>query len=99
MLRGFGYFSFNQLTPAGTDRLRAEARAIGLPPHHPILAEPFVIRFNLHRTPRASLTLPVALGAPFPVGVVKLDEAAVDTGRLTVCDAPLVAISPLPAQH
>ena len=65
----------------------------------PILAEPFVIRFNLHRTPRAPLTLPVILGARFPAGVVKLDDAALDAGRLTVCDAPLVAISPLPARN
>ncbi|HJZ75796.1 MAG TPA: hypothetical protein VKE51_28880 [Vicinamibacterales bacterium] len=98
MLRGFGFFTFDQLTPAGSERLRAEALAAKLPLTHPILGEPFVIRFNLHRTPRAPLTLPVILGGRFPIGVVKLDEDADDAGRLTVCDAPRVALSTLPPQ-
>jgi hypothetical protein len=96
MLRGFGYFTFDQLTPAGTGRLRAEAREAGLPLTHPLLAEPFVIRLNLHRTPRSPLTLPVLLGASFPIGVVRLEEGADGVGRLTVCDAPPVALSTLP---
>jgi hypothetical protein len=99
MLRGFGFFTFDQLTPAGTERLRAEARGAGLPLTHPLLAEAFVIRFNLHRTPRAPLTLPVALGAAFPIGVTKLEEGAVDEGRLTVCDAPRVELSTLPPRN
>jgi len=40
--------------------------------------------------------LPVVRAAPFPIGVTKLEEGAVDAGRLTVCDAPLVALSTLP---
>jgi len=99
MLRGFGFFTFDQLTPAGTERLRAEAVAAGLPLTHPLLGEPFVVRFNLHRTPRAPLALPVILGAPFPIGVVKLEEDADDIGRLTVCDAPPVALSTLPLRN
>jgi hypothetical protein len=98
MLRGFGFFTFDQLTPAGSERLRAEARAAGLPLTHPILAEPFVVRLNLHRTPRAPLGLPVVLGASFDIGLVKLEEGAADTGRLTVCDAPRVALSTLPRE-
>ena len=96
MLRGFGFFTFDQLTPAGTARLQAEARAVGLPPTHPLLSQTFVVRLNLHRTPRAPLVLPVLLGAHFPVGVVKLDEDAVEAGRMTVCDAPLVQVAALP---
>jgi hypothetical protein len=95
MLRGFGYMTFDRLTPAGAERMRAEARAAGLPDTHPVFAEPFVIRFNLHRTPRAPLALPVSLGARFPSGLVKLDERALDVGRLTICDAPPIATSPL----
>src|SRR5262249_34441908 len=85
MRRGFGFFTFDHLTAAGTARLPAEAVSAGLPLTHPILAEPFVIRLNLHRTPRAPLTLPVILGHPFPKGVVELDAGADDAGRLTVC--------------
>src|SRR5262249_18310921 len=104
MLRGFGFFTFDQLTAAGTERLRAEAREAGLPLTHPILAEPFVVRLNLHRRPRAPLALAVRLGAQFPVGVVKLDERTLDdsadeTERLTVCDAPPIPVAMLPAQN
>ena len=99
MLRGFGFFTFDHLTSAATDRLHAEAVGAGLPLTHPLLAEPFVVRLNLHRTPRAPLALPVILGDRFPTGVVKLDASADDTGRLTVCDAPRVALSTLPGQH
>jgi len=99
MLRGFGFFTFDHLTPAGTDRLHAEAVGAGLPLTHPILAEPFVIRLNLHRTPRAPLALPVILGDRFPTGVVKRGEGADDGGQLTVCDAPRVALSTLPSRN
>src|SRR4051812_5912713 len=92
-VRGFGFFTFDQLTPAGTERLAAEARATGLPSNHPLLGEPFVVRLNLHRTPRAPLALPVILGGSFPVGATRLDPAAVNVGHLTICDAPAIAVS------
>jgi hypothetical protein len=92
-VRGFGFFRFDQLTRAGTERLIAEARATGLPPTHPLLDQPFVLRLNLHRTPRAPLVLPVVLGGSFPVGATRLDPDAANVGHLTVCDAPAIAVS------
>jgi hypothetical protein len=92
-LRGFGFFTFDQLTPAGTERLTAEARATGLPTNHPLLDQPFVVRLNLHRTPRAPLALAVILGGAFPVGATRLDPNAANVGHLTVCDAPAIAVS------
>ena len=92
-LRGFGFFTFDQLTPAGTERLVAEARATGLPTNHPLLDQPFVVRLNLHRTPRAPLALAVVLGGTFPVGATRLDPNAANVGRLMVCDAPAIAVS------
>jgi hypothetical protein len=92
-VRGFGFFTFNRLTPAGTERLAAEARATGLPANHPLLDQPFVVRLNLHRTPRAPLALPVILGGAFPVGATRLDPGAANVGHLTVCDAPAIAVS------
>ena len=92
-VRGFGFFRFDQLTREGTERLVAEARATGLAANHPLLDEPFVLRLNLHRTPRAPLVLPVLLGGLFPVGATRLDPEAVNVGHLTVCDAPAIAVS------
>jgi hypothetical protein len=92
-VRGFAFFRFDQLTPAGTDRLIAEARATGLPSNHPLLDQPFVVRLNLHRTPRAPLVLPVVLGGSFPVGATRLAPDAANVGHLTVCDAPAIAVS------
>ena len=92
-LRGFGFFTFDQLTASGTERLVAEVRASGLPPSHPLLDQPFVVRLNLHRTPRAPLALPVILGDAFPVGATRLDPNAAAVGHLTVCDAPAIAVS------
>ena len=94
-IRGFHSFAFDQRTDVPSARLRAEERDVGLPHEHPVLAEPFVVRLTLHRTPRAPLALAVTLGASFPVGVVKLQEGAEDVGHLTVCDAPAVPISRL----
>lgn len=92
-VRGFSFFRFDQLTGAGTERLIAEARATGLPSSHPLLDQPFVLRLNLHRTPRAPLVLPVVLGGSFPVGATRLDPDAANVGHLTVCDAPAIAVS------
>ena len=92
-MRGFGFFTFDQQTAAGTERLAAEARATGLPPNHPLLDQPFVLRLNLHRTPRAPLALAVILGGAFPVGATRLDPNAANVGHLTVCDAPAIAVS------
>lgn len=92
-MRGFGFFTFDQQTAAGTERLAAEARATGLPLNHPLLDQPFVVRLNLHRTPRAPLALPVILGGAFPVGATRLDPNAANVGHLTVCDAPAIAVS------
>jgi hypothetical protein len=94
-IRGFSFFTFDQLTGTPSERLRAEARDAGLTSGHPVLAEPFVIRLILHRTPRAPLALAVTLGASFPIGVAKLQPGAADVGHLQVCDAPAIAISPL----
>ncbi len=93
--RGFHFFTFDQLTGTRSDRLLAEARDTGLTSEHPVLAEPFIIRLTLHRTPRAPLALAVTLGASFPIGVAKLERGGADVGHLTVCDAPAVPISPL----
>jgi hypothetical protein len=94
--RGFRFFTFDQLTGTHSDRLRGEARDTGLTSEHSVLAEPFVIRLTLHRTPRAPLALAVVLGASFPIGVAKLEPGGANVGHLTVCDAPAVPISPLP---
>ena len=94
-IRGFSFFTFDQLEGERSDRLRAEARDAGLTREHPVLAEPFVIRLILHRTPRAPLALAVELGGAFPIGVAKLQHGAADVGRLTICDAPAVPISTL----
>jgi hypothetical protein len=99
MLRGFGYTPLDRLTPAGVDRVRAEARAAGLTETHPVFLEPFVIRFSVHRTPRAPLALAVSLGTHFPVGLVKLEDRARDVGRLMICDAPPTPTSPLPPRN
>jgi hypothetical protein len=93
--RGFRFATFDQLTGARSARLQEEARDSGLPPDHPVLAAPFVIRLTLHRTPRAPLALPVMLGGRFPAGVAKLEPGGADAGHLTLCDAPAVPISPL----
>ena len=94
--RGFSFFVFDQLSGTRSNRLRAEARDAGLTLEHPVLAEPFVIRLILHRTPRAPLALAVTLGASFPIGAAKLQRGAADVGHLTVCDAPAIPISALP---
>ena len=93
--RGFVFGLFDQRDGKRSDRLRAEARGLGLTPEHAALAEPFVVRLTLHRTPRAPLALAVALGASFPFGVARLEPGAADDGQLTVCDAPPVEIRPL----
>ena len=93
--RGFLFGVFDQREGTRSDRLVAEARGIGLRAEHPALAEPFVVRLTLHRTPRAPLALAVALGAPFPFGVAKLERDSADAGHLTVCDAPALEILPL----
>ena len=93
--RGFSVFTFDHLTGTRSDRLQAEAREAGLTREHPVLAEPFVTRLILHRTPRAPLALAVVLGGSFPIGVAKLQRGAADVGQLTICEAPAVAISTL----
>src|SRR6185369_5915954 len=65
-MRGFGFFTFDQQTAAGTERLAAEARATGLPPNHPLLDQPFVLRLNLHRTPPTSGTSRCAMRRRLP---------------------------------
>ena len=92
--RGFLFGRFDQREGTRSDRLLAEARRFGLPPDHAALAEPFVVRLTLHRTPRAPLALPIALGASFPFGVARL-EGGPDAGPLTICEAPPVEIAPL----
>jgi hypothetical protein len=94
-IRGFHFFNFDRLTPTRAARLMAETGATGLPSGHPLLAQPFILRLTLHRTPRAPLALAVTLGAPFPIGVAKLERDRTEAGQLTVCDAPAVPISPL----
>ena len=93
--RGFHFFTFDQRTGARSERLLAEARDIGLSTEHAALAQPFVVRLELHRTPRAPLALAVALGAPFPLGVGKLERDSVEAGHFTICDAPAIQIAPL----
>jgi len=94
-MRGFHFFNFDRLTPTRAARLMAETAATGLPGAHPLLAEPFILRLTLHRTPRAPLALAVTLGAPFQIGVAKLERGTTEPGHLMVCDAPAVAIAPL----
>lgn len=98
-LRGFRYFTFDQLDGRKSERLVAEARSFGLRGDEPVLDEPFVIRLILHRTPHAPRGLAAALGSPFPTGLAKLDAESTHTGRLTVCDAPAVRVSALPARE
>ncbi len=92
--RGFRFAVFDQRQGKGSDRLGAEARELGLPAEHPVLSAPVVVRLTLHRTPRAPLALAVALGAPFPVAVAKLQTGTTGTGELMLCDAPAVDIAP-----
>ena len=94
-IRGFRFFAFDQPSGAPSARLRAEARDVGLRSDHPVLGEPFVIRLTLHRTPRAPLALAVTLNAPLPIGAARLEPGGVGAGHLTICDAPVVAISAL----
>jgi hypothetical protein len=68
--RGFLFALFDQREGKRSDRLMAEARGLGLSTQHAALAEPFVVRLTLHRTPRAPLALPIALGAAPPVNIV-----------------------------
>jgi hypothetical protein len=93
--RGFGFGVFDQREGKRSDRLLAEAREIGLTTEHAALAEPFVVRLTLHRTPRAPLALAVALGASFPFGVARLERDSAEAGYLTVCSAPAIEIRPL----
>lgn len=93
--RGFQFFTFDQRTGTRSDRLLAEARDMGLTSEHPVLAQPFVIRLTLHRTPRAPLALAVLLGHSFPIGVAKLERGGADAGHFRICEAPAVSISPL----
>jgi hypothetical protein len=91
--RGFLFGLFDQRVRR-SERLAAEARRLGLSPEQAALAEPFVIRLTIHRTPRAPLALPIALGGSFPFGVAKLDGGA-DAAPLTICEAPPAEIAPL----
>lgn len=93
--RGFRFAVFDQRAGKRSDRLLAEASALGLTAEHPALSAPFVIRMTLHRTPRAPLALAVVLGASFPLGIAKLEQDNVDGRHLTVCDAPTVRIPSL----
>ena len=92
--RGFRFGLFDQ-REGRSDRLVADAKALGLTTEPAVLAEPFVVRLALHRTPRAPLVLAVALGASFPFGVAKLEHDSADGGHLTVCSAPAIEILPL----
>jgi hypothetical protein len=98
-LRGFRFMTFEQNAGRRSDRLLAEARDAGLRADDPVLADPFVIRLTLHRTPRAPRALAAALGAPFPRGVARLDPDATHAGTLVVCDAPAVDVTPLPSRE
>jgi hypothetical protein len=98
-IRGFRVSTYDQRAGTRSDRLLAEARDTGLTGEHAVLAEPFVVRLTLHRTPRAPLALPVVLAASFPIGVAKLERAGADAGHLMVCDAPAVSISSLSQQE
>jgi len=93
--RGFVFGLFDQRDGRRSDRLMAEARGVGLPTGHAALAAPFVVRLTLHRTPRAPLALAVALGASFPFGAARLEQASADAGQLTVCGAPAIEVIPL----
>ncbi len=97
-IRGFRFFTFDQPSGAASVRLRAEARDVGLPSDHPVLAEPFVLRLTVHRTPRAPLALAVTLNAPLPIGAARVEPGGVGAGHLRICDAPVVAISALRKQ-
>ena len=92
--RGFGFFTYDQRGGQRSDRLAAEAREVGLASGHAVLAQPFVVRLTLHRTPRAPLALAVTLGAAFPIGVAKLESDHANVGHLRICEAPSVAVSP-----
>jgi hypothetical protein len=98
-LRGFRFMTFDQIAGHQSERLLAEARDAGLHADDPVLADPFVIRLTLHRTPRAPRGLAAALGAPFPRGVARLEPDATHTGTLIVCDAPPIVITPLPSRE
>ena len=91
--------TFDQIAGHQSERLLAEARDAGLHADDPVLADPFVIRLTLHRTPRAPRGLAAALGAPFPRGVARLEPDATHTGTLIVCDAPPIVITPLPSRE
>jgi hypothetical protein len=93
--RGFRLAVFDQHPGERSQRLADEARDLGLPADHPVLAAPFVVRLMLHRTPRAPLALPVTLGTGFPMAVAKLQSESVGAGALRLCDAPVVDIAPL----
>jgi hypothetical protein len=92
--RGFHFFTFDQ-SGGPSDRLVAEARDARLATDHAALAQPFVIRLTLHRTPRAPLALAVVVGAPFPRGVAKLEREGAEAGHFTICEAPAIQITPL----
>jgi len=98
-LRGFRFMTFDQIAGQRSERLLAEARDSGLHADDPVLADPFVIRLTLHRTPRSPRALAAALGAPFPRGMARLERDATHTGTLVVCDAPPIVITPLPSRE
>jgi hypothetical protein len=93
-LRGFHTAAFDQRTGDRSVRLAHEAAKSGLPDTQPVLAAPFVMQLELWRTPRAPLALPVVLGAPFTVGVGKLERDTPPAGTLQLCDAPAVEAVP-----
>ncbi len=92
---GFQFSVFDQSRADGSEQLRSRARHEGVPEGHAVMTAPFVQVLTLERTPRAPLALAVALGAPFPIGLARLERPGVEAGHFTLCDAPALSIRPL----
>jgi hypothetical protein len=92
---GFQFSFFDQSREDQPVQLRSRARHDGVPEGHAVMAAPFVQVITLQRTRRAPLALAVALGAPFPIGLARLERPGAEAGHLTLCDAPAMSIRPL----
>jgi hypothetical protein len=92
---GFQFSVFDQSREDRSEQLRSRARHDGVPEGHAVMTAPFVQVITLQRTPRAPLALAVALGAPFPIGLARLERPGAEAGHLMLCDAPATSIRPL----
>jgi hypothetical protein len=92
---GFQVSLFDQSHANRWEQFRSRARREGVPEGHAVMTAPFVQVITLQRTPRAPRALAVALGAPFPIGLARLERPGAEAGHLTLCDAPPVSVAPL----